>query len=376
MIVTNVRDLTEIYKLKNVVQEKTRALERLRLELAHVKNAEESQDLIMKDDTALVALLLANRVAPLDTPVLLLGETGVGKEVLAHYIYQHSLRTKQSFIKVNCGAIPENLIESELFGYEGGAFTGANHNGKIGLFELASKGTLFLDEVGELPKDMQVKLLRALQEQEIMHIGGTKPIHIDTRIIAATNLNLKEMVQKEEFREDLYYRLAIFPISIPPLRSRPKDIEPLAISFLEKLNKKYTFQKTLSDASLQLLHEYTWPGNIRELKNIIERAVIISGSHTIEPEDLHIYPSPTTSLTFPAPTEKTLLSAPPMAPIPEQFLPLDLQQHLADIEYTYLTEAYTQYGNVRAAAKSLGMSAATFVRKRKLYEKAKYSHTT
>lgn len=274
MIVTNVRDLTEIYKLKNVVQEKTRALERLRLELAHVKNAEESQDLIMKDDTALVALLLANRVAPLDTPVLLLGETGVGKEVLAHYIYQHSLRTKQSFIKVNCGAIPENLIESELFGYEGGAFTGANRNGKIGLFELASKGTLFLDEVGELPKDMQVKLLRALQEQEIMHIGGTKPIHIDTRIIAATNLNLKEMVQKEEFREDLYYRLAIFPISIPPLRSRPKDIEPLAISFLEKLNKKYTFQKTLSDASLQLLHEYTWPGNIRELKNIIERAVI------------------------------------------------------------------------------------------------------
>lgn len=243
MIVTNVRDLTEIYKLKNVVQEKTRALERLRLELAHVKNAEESQDLIMKDDTALVALLLANRVAPLDTPVLLLGETGVGKEVLAHYIYQHSLRTKQSFIKVNCGAIPENLIESELFGYEGGAFTGANRNGKIGLFELASKGTLFLDEVGELPKDMQVKLLRALQEQEIMHIGGTKPIHIDTRIIAATNLNLKEMVQKEEFREDLYYRLAIFPISIPPLRSRPKDIEPLAISFLEKLNKKYTFQK-------------------------------------------------------------------------------------------------------------------------------------
>jgi len=184
------------------------------------------------------------------------------------------------------------------------------------------------------------------------------------------------MVQKEEFREDLYYRLAIFPISIPPLRSRPKDIEPLAISFLEKLNKKYTFQKTLSDASLQLLHEYTWPGNIRELKNIIERAVIISGSHTIEPEDLHIYPSPTTSLAFPAPTEKTLLSAPPIAPIPEQFLPLDLQQHLADIEYTYLTETYTQYGNVRAAAKSLGMSAATFVRKRKLYEKAKDSHTT
>ena len=159
MVVTNVRDLTEIYNLKEEVQEKTEAIERLRLELSHVQESLSDQDLIIKDDTALSAMLLANRVAPMDTTVMLLGETGVGKEVMAKYIYQHSLRSASSFIKVNCGAIPESLIESELFGYEGGAFTGANKAGKMGLFELANKGTLFLDEVGELPKDMGICFL-------------------------------------------------------------------------------------------------------------------------------------------------------------------------------------------------------------------------
>ena len=199
MIVTNVRDLTEIYNLKEIVQEKTDAMERLRLELAHIQNPESEQEVIAKDETTLAAILLANRVAPMDTTVILLGETGVGKEVMARYIYQHSHRVKNSFIKVNCGAIPESLIESELFGYESGAFTGANRSGKIGLFELANKGTLFLDEIGELPKDMQVKLLRALQEQEIMRIGGTKPIKINVRVIAATNRNLEDMVKKANF---------------------------------------------------------------------------------------------------------------------------------------------------------------------------------
>lgn len=246
MIVTNVRDLTEIYNLKEIVQEKTDAMERLRLELAHIQGPAAEQEVIAKDETTLAAMLLANRVAPMDTTVILLGETGVGKEVMARYIYQHSHRVKNSFIKVNCGAIPESLIESELFGYESGAFTGANRSGKIGLFELANKGTLFLDEIGELPKDMQVKLLRALQEQEIMRVGGTKPIKINVRVIAATNRNLEEMVKSGEFREDLYYRLTVFPISIPPLRLRKKDITPLALSFLTKLNQKYNFKKFFS----------------------------------------------------------------------------------------------------------------------------------
>ena len=194
MIVTNVRDLTEIYNLKQAVRKKEEKVERLKLELSHLQDLAHTEELIIQDDASLSVLLLARRVAPLDTTVILLGETGVGKEVLAHYIYKNSTRANNSFIKVNCGAIPPALIESELFGYDKGAFTGASSTGKMGLFELANKGTLFLDEVGELPKDMQVKLLRAIQEQEILRVGGTKAIKINTRIIAATNRNLEELV--------------------------------------------------------------------------------------------------------------------------------------------------------------------------------------
>lgn len=366
MIVTNVRDLTEIYNLKAVVQEKTAAMDRLAMELEHLQTtSEDNQEIIAKDETTLAAMLLANRVASMDTTVILLGETGVGKEVMARYIFQHSHRAKNSFIKVNCGAIPENLIESELFGYEGGAFTGANKNGKIGLFELANKGTLFLDEIGELPKDMQVKLLRALQEQEIMRVGGTKPVKIDVRIIAATNRNLEEMVKNGTFREDLYYRLTVFPISIPPLRMRKKDIIPLAFSFLEKLNQKYQLKKYFTDLSMQLLHEYDWPGNIRELKNIVERAIIISPSDAIKPENLHIHSAskPIVIIKDNEFSDNTKNSLPP----PPEF-PINLKNTLEKIEYTYMVQAYKFFGNVRDAAKNLGLTPSTFVRKRKQYQ--------
>ncbi|MCH4166136.1 MAG: sigma 54-interacting transcriptional regulator [Megasphaera sp.] len=366
MVVTNVRDLTEIYSLKEAIQKKDDDLERFRLKLEHLSAPLNEEEIIFNDDTSLGALLLANRVAPMDTTVLLLGETGVGKEVMARYIYQHSLRSKNSFIKVNCGAIPESLIESELFGYESGAFTGASRSGKIGLFELANKGTLFLDEIGELPKDMQVKLLRALQEQEIMRVGGTKPIKIDIRIIAATNRSLKDMVKSGQFREDLYYRLTVFPVSIPPLRSRKKDITPLAISFLTKLNQKYNFNKYFTDISIQLLNEYKWPGNIRELKNIVERAIIISSGNEITPEDLHLFQQ-----TKPIIIVKEKPEEPrPVPAIPAE-LPDDLNQALASIEYDYLVRAYNQYGNVRDAAQAIGITASTFVRKRKKYEDTK-----
>lgn len=367
MIVTNVRDLTEIYNLKAVVQEKTAAMDRLAMELEHLQTtSEDNQEIIAKDETTLAAMLLANRVASMDTTVILLGETGVGKEVMARYIFQHSHRAKNSFIKVNCGAIPENLIESELFGYEGGAFTGANKNGKIGLFELANKGTLFLDEIGELPKDMQVKLLRVLQEQEILRVGGTKPVKIDVRIIAATNRNLEEMVSDGTFREDLYYRLTVFPISIPPLRMRKKDIVPLALSFLEKLNQKYQLKKYFTDLSMQLLHEYDWPGNIRELKNIVERAIIISPSDAIKPENLHIHSAskPIVIIKDNEFSDNTKNSLPP--PPPE--FPINLKNTLEKIEYTYMVQAYKFFGNVRDAAKNLGLTPSTFVRKRKQYQ--------
>ena len=366
MIVTNVRDLTEIYNLKAVVQEKTAAMDRLAMELEHLQTtSEDNQEIIAKDETTLAAMLLANRVASMDTTVILLGETGVGKEVMARYIFQHSHRAKNSFIKVNCGAIPENLIESELFGYEGGAFTGANKNGKIGLFELANKGTLFLDEIGELPKDMQVKLLRALQEQEIMRVGGTKPVKIDVRIIAATNRNLEEMVKNGTFREDLYYRLTVFPISIPPLRMRKKDIIPLALSFLKKLNQKYQMKKYFTDLSMQLLHEYDWPGNIRELKNIVERAIIISPADAIKPESLHIQ-SPNKPIVIIKEKENTSTSEKFSSVMPE--FPINLKNTLEKIEYTYMVQAYKFFGNVRDAAKNLGLTPSTFVRKRKQYQ--------
>lgn len=351
MVVTNVRDLTEIYRLKERVEEQEQEEEKLRRNLEHVQQKLEIENMIAQDKNTLQAVLLAGKVAPLDATVMLLGETGVGKEVFAKHIYQNSNRKDENFIKVNCGAIPENLIESELFGYEKGAFTGANRNGKMGLFELADKGTIFLDEIGELPLSMQVKLLRAIQEREIERIGGTKPIPIDVRIIAATNRNLEEMMKEGTFREDLYYRLMVFPIQIPPLRQRKDDIAPLAEFFLSQFNKKYNFHKKFSESSLCVLNEYAWPGNIRELKNIVERAIIISSSDVIDPDVLPI-----------GETRQMKAAKTSRKPV------TDLQKELQEIEAGYMEEAYEKYGNVRDAAKSLGMNASTFVRKRKKYQ--------
>lgn len=211
---------------------------------------------------------------------------------------------------------------------------------------------------------MQVKLLRALQEQEIMRIGGTKPVKINIRVIAATNRNLEEMVKNGEFREDLYYRLTVFPISIPPLRLRKKDITPLAVSFLAKLNQKYSFKKYFSDISIQLLNEYNWPGNIRELKNIVERAIIISSNDEIRPEDLHLLHQ-SQPVILPEENDINIKKAEHGSDI--QF-PVDLQDILTRTEYHYLTAAYQKCGNVRDAAHALGITPSTFVRKRKKYE--------
>jgi transcriptional regulator with PAS, ATPase and Fis domain len=296
---------------------------------------------------------MIDRVAPLDTTVILFGETGVGKEVFAKYIYQHSARKNKPFIKVNCGAIPANLVESELFGYEKGAFTGADKNGKMGLFELANTGTIFLDEVGELPLDMQVKLLRVLQEQEFERIGGRKPVKVDVRVLAATNRDLEEMVKQKTFRQDLYYRLMIFPVHIPPLREHPDDILPLAQLFLQTLNRKYDFKKYLSPLSAKMMQDYSWPGNIRELRNIIERAVIISNEDEIGPDALHLF------TVEDRPETKSRVLDPVK----------DLKTAMEELELEYINHAYEKYGNVREAAESLGMTPSTFVRKRQKYTK-------
>jgi transcriptional regulator with GAF, ATPase, and Fis domain len=218
---------------------------------------------------------MVRQVAPLDSPVVLLGETGVGKEVIANVIHYTSSRRDSPFIKVNCGAIPENLIDSELFGHERGAFTGAIAQ-KRGRFERADGGTIFLDEIGELPLQVQVRLLRVLQQKEIERVGGTKTITVNVRIIAATHRDIAELVRTNVFREDLWFRLNVFPIIIPPLRRRTEDIPALVHYFIEKKAKglKIYPLPAVSSAEIERLKTYDWPGNIRELENLIERELI------------------------------------------------------------------------------------------------------
>ena len=226
------------------------------------------------------------QVAPATTAVLITGETGTGKELIAHAIHRNSPRKANPFIKINCGAITEHLVESELFGYEKGAFTGAVVT-KPGRFELAHTGTIFLDEIGDLPRDMQVKLLHVLQDQEFERVGGVRTIKIDVRIIAATNRNLLQEVKEGRFREDLFYRLNVFPIHLPPLRERQEDILPLMDYFLEKCNQKLGKNVRQDDPRIrELFQRYSWPGNVREMENIIERLVLVAKENQISLEDI------------------------------------------------------------------------------------------
>lgn len=261
--------LNEISILKNQLEE-----ENIQLKLEIGKN--EFSEIIGNSNALKKSLKLIKKVSKTDSTIIILGESGTGKELFANAIHANSPRKTKAFIKVNCAAIPENLIESELFGYEKGAFTGAVTS-KPGKFELANNGTLFLDEIGELPLPVQSKLLRAIQEQEIERLGGTKTIKINTRIISATNRNLEDEVQNGQFREDLYYRLNVMPITIPPLRDRKEDINLLVHFFIEKFNRKIGGNiQSISSSSLKKIQEYNWPGNVRELENIIERSYILS----------------------------------------------------------------------------------------------------
>ncbi|QZY56281.1 sigma-54-dependent Fis family transcriptional regulator [Crassaminicella profunda] len=354
MVVTNVRDITELAKLKEqleknkeLAQKYYSEIEEMRLQLLNTLH------IVAEDEKMLETMRIAKRVAKVDTTVLLLGETGVGKEEAAKFIHKNSNRKRNQFIKINCGAIPMNLIESELFGYEKGAFTGANREGKVGLFEVANGGTLFLDEVGELPLDMQVKLLRALQEREIKRVGGTVSVKIDVRILAATNRDLEEMVKQKQFREDLYYRLNVVPINILPLRERRGDILPLVRYFLSELNERYHWDKEFSKDALGVLYEYDWPGNVRELKNIVERVFIMSSESKITFEDL--------------PKKIVASNINRELVLGEGIVPL--KDAVAKVEMELLDKAFEKYGNVRSAAKVLGIDASTFVRKRKKYRK-------
>ncbi|HVI40159.1 MAG TPA: sigma 54-interacting transcriptional regulator, partial [Anaerovoracaceae bacterium] len=279
--IANMTTLHEKYiKLKELMNEYNAEINQLQMK--DINNKE----LVIKSRHMASISELVSQIADTNANVLITGETGVGKSMIAKIIHQKSGRADGPFIEINCGTIPENLIESELFGYEKGSFTGANIKGKIGKIELANGGTLFLDEIGELPLNMQIKLLQVIQEKVITKIGGLKKIDVDFRLIAATNLDLKKSIRANLFREDLYYRLNVIPIQIQPLRERPEDIIPLTLSFLEQFNKKYDRKISLSPEVFDVLEEQNWPGNIRQVENLVERLVIMAKHEQIELEDL------------------------------------------------------------------------------------------
>ena len=252
------------------------------------KIAKSAGDFLGSSEALEHVIKMADRASKTDATILLLGESGVGKELFASYIHKNSPRANKPFVAINMAAIPENLIESELFGFEKGAFTDANE-AKAGQFELANRGTLFLDEIGEMPYSVQAKLLRALQEKEVRRLGSSKAIKIDIRVISATNANLDTKIQEGEFREDLYYRLNTIPLSIPPLRERKDEILQIANAMCEQNSKKYGFEtKFFSQEAQNELLVYAWPGNIRELISVVERAVILSEAQEIQADELYL----------------------------------------------------------------------------------------
>jgi two-component system nitrogen regulation response regulator NtrX len=276
--------------------ESERILVVVRNALSHKKLADENRRLKLSFDsryemvgasTALARVYESiERAAPTNATVLITGESGAGKELVARGIHRNSLRRDEAFIQVNCAAIPEDLIESELFGHEKGSFTGATEK-QIGKFELAHKGTIFLDEVGDMSLRTQAKVLRVLQEGEVERIGSQKTLHVDVRIIAATNKKLEESIEKNEFREDLYFRLSVIPVVVPPLRERTDDIEPLIAHFLSRFCAENNFRgKSFGTDAIEMMKRHTWRGNVRELRNVIERLVIMVPGEVIEPQHL------------------------------------------------------------------------------------------
>ncbi len=290
---------------------------------------------------------MAARLARFDTSVLITGETGTGKEVLARYIHNLSARAPEPFVGIKCGALPETLLESELFGHKAGAFTGATHD-RLGLFEQANRGTIFLDEIGDITPAMQLKLLRALQEREIMRVGESKPRKIDVRVIAATNRNLEQAVAEGRFREDLFYRLRVVAVPIPPLRDRREDILSLARLFLHRVGVKLKLGNLRLDATcLDLLTNYRWPGNVRELENAIEHAAVFATHGIIQPEDLPPH----------------IVQAVPRTQLPG----IGTAQTLAQMEQAQIQAVLAQvHGNRAEAARRLGISSATLWRKLKI----------
>ncbi|MDR1573602.1 MAG: sigma 54-interacting transcriptional regulator [Clostridiales Family XIII bacterium] len=342
-IITTSRDITELIDLQNELESVQNVLEGLRSQ-EKFKHG----DLIANSEAMLGVLQLVKRLSELDSTVLITGESGVGKGLIANLIHENSKRKDFPFIKVNCGAIPENLMESELFGYERGAFTGSRTEGKKGLFEAAENGSIFLDEISELPLNLQVKLLQVIQEREIKRVGGVVSIPVNARVISASNLDLFALVRAGGFREDLYYRLNVVPIRVPPLRERQEDMIPLINRFLNQNNKRMKDHKELDPDTTALLLKYDWPGNVRELQNITERIMITTKGSVIRPENLPGFIRDHGAADLAA-VQKT------------QAAPLNVI--LDRTEKDILLTALKTCGTTRALARCLGVSQPTAVRK-------------
>ncbi len=333
-------------ELKNIIQKaiKTRRLNEEELFVS--PDEVDRQGIVGSSEPMLKIYDTIKKVAPTSTSVMITGETGTGKDLIAYAIHVNSPRRNNPFVKINCAAIAENLIESELFGHEKGAFTGAVYT-KQGKFELADKGTLFLDEVGEIPREMQVKLLRVIQDHEFERVGGLRTIKVDVRLIAATNRNLLQDVKEGRFREDLYYRLNVFPTHLPPLRERKEDILPLTDYFIEKFNKKLDRTvKHIDSRVKEVLVNYDWPGNIRELENFIERIVLMAGGDTITFEDI-------------PPEWKSAAEAYSISQTAGQKRPFKdfVKSHMEEVERQTIIQCLDECGgNVTKAAQRLGLS--------------------
>ncbi|MCM3705661.1 MULTISPECIES: sigma 54-interacting transcriptional regulator [Cytobacillus] len=348
-VVLNVKDMTEFDALRSELA-KTKSI------LEHMHLSERSETFIAKSPEMEKLLETVQQVAKVDVTVLLSGESGVGKEEIAKLIQQSSPRSKEPFIKVNCGAIPESLMESELFGYEGGAFTGALKKGKAGLFEKANKGTIFLDEIGEIPNHLQVKLLRVLQEMEITRVGSAQTTKIDVRVIAATNRDLKELVLEGSFREDLFYRLNVIPISIPPLRRRVEDIPILIDAYARMFAAKYHKHLKFTKKAIQVLTNYQWPGNVRELVNMIERIYVTASNLEVGEQEV---------LSLFSKGDNQGMSH-DQAIVVNQLLPLKEAVNLLERELIY--KASQSEKSYRAIARVLEVNPSTIVRKVKKLE--------
>ncbi|AGL00932.1 sigma-54 interaction domain-containing protein [Desulfoscipio gibsoniae] len=353
-VITNVRDITELNQLKEKLQQTQILNEQYHTELYQLLLEKFHHDTVIVENKEMQKILyLAIKLAQTDSTVLITGESGVGKEIVARVIHNSGDRAKYGkFVQINCCAIPETLLEAELFGYEAGAFTGAKKQGKMGLFELANKGSIMLDEIAEMPLSIQGKLLRVLQEQVLYRLGGTKPIKVDVRVIAAANKDLWECVREGTFREDLYYRINVIPIKVPPLRQRIEDIAPLALHFLKKCKEKHKIEKRLDSEALTELERYSWPGNVREMENIIERLVILYEGDVIQAQQVK---------------EQLLLhdkkTIPPVTI--NYLLPIKDAHDILDKEL--LDMAINRYTTSRKAAKALGISHSSVIRKMARY---------